>query len=47
MLHTLQQYAKGHITGTNTNRWKNHILANSRLYFHYTVVTLYHIVLSN
>ena len=37
MLHTLQQYAKGHITGTNTNQWKNHVLADSRLQFHYTV----------
>ena len=47
MFHTLQQYAKGHITGTNTKGWKNHILANSRLQIHYTIVTVYHIVLSN
>ena len=31
MLHILQQYAKGYITGTNTNRWKNYALTHSRL----------------
>ena len=32
MMHILQQYSKGIVTGANTNRWKNHVLANSRLH---------------
>ena len=32
MMHILRQYTKGIITGTNTKRWKDHILANSRLH---------------
>lgn len=31
VLHILQQYAKGYITGTNTNRWKHYALTHSRL----------------
>ena len=31
ILHILQQYAKGYITGTSTNRWKNYALTHSRL----------------
>ena len=30
MLHILQQYAKGFISGTNTNRWKQHLLADKK-----------------
>ena len=33
MLHILQQYAKGFITGTNSDRWKQHVLAD-RKYCH-------------
>lgn len=32
MLHILEQYVEGYITGVNTNRWKKHVLANSRFY---------------
>ena len=31
MLHILQEYVKGYITGTNTNQWKNYALTHSRL----------------
>ena len=32
-MHILQQYGKGYITGVNTNRWKKHVVANTRLTF--------------
>ena len=30
MLRILQQYAKGFISGTNTSRWKQHVLADKK-----------------
>ena len=33
IMHILQQYGKGCITGVNTNRWKKHVVANTRLMF--------------
>ena len=35
LLHILQQYAKGYFTGVNTNRWKQHLLADNRLLYFY------------
>ena len=33
IMHILQQYGKGYITGVNTNRWKKQVVANTRLMF--------------
>ena len=31
MMHILQQYGKGYLTGVKTNRWKKHVFAYARL----------------
>ena len=31
MLILLQQYTRGYITGVNTNRWTQHVVADTRL----------------
>ena len=33
MMLILQQYTRGYITGVNTNRWTQHVVADTRLTF--------------
>ena len=33
LLHILDQYAKGFITGVNSNRWHDHVLADKKYCF--------------
>ena len=31
IMHILQQYTRGYITGVNTNQWTQHVVADTRL----------------
>ena len=33
LVHIFDQYAKGFIAGVNSNRWKNHVLADKKYSF--------------
>ena len=30
LLHILEQYIRGYLTGVNTNRWQKHVLADTK-----------------
>ena len=48
ILHILQQFAKGFITRTNSNQWKQHVLAGRKychfLFFSFVIIFLSSIV---
>ena len=40
LLHILEDYSKGYISGVNTNHWKKHVLADSNCIFYYVDLIL-------
>ena len=37
LLHILEQYIRGYLTGVNTNRWQKHVLADTKYELIYTI----------
>ena len=33
LLHIMEQYIRGYLTGVNTNRWQKHVLADTKYVF--------------
>ena len=41
LLHIMEQYIRGYLTGVNTNRWQKHVLADTKYVFQNRILIIF------